>query len=64
MQPPTPTWGNVIADSQGFIASNPWISISAGVCIALTVIALNLLGDGLRDTLDPQLRRQAGTRML
>ncbi len=64
VQPPTPTWGNVIADSQGFIASNPWISLSAGLCIALTVIGLNLLGDGLRDTLDPQLRQQAGTKML
>jgi peptide/nickel transport system permease protein len=64
VQPPTPTWGNVIADSQGFIASNPWISLSAGLCIAATVIALNLLGDGLRDTLDPQLQRQTSANML
>lgn len=64
VQPPTPTWGNIIADSQGFITANPWISLSAGLCIAVTVIALNLLGDGLRDTLDPHLRRQTGTRML
>jgi peptide/nickel transport system permease protein len=64
VQPPTPTWGNVIADSQGFIASNPWISLSAGMCIAATVIALNLLGDGLRDTLDPQLQRQTSANML
>ena len=64
VQPPTATWGNVISDGQSYIISNPWISISAGSCIAIVVIALNLLGDGLRDTLDPQMRRYAGSRML
>jgi peptide/nickel transport system permease protein len=64
VQPPAATWGNVIADGQGFIVSNPWISLSAGLCIALSVIALNLLGDGLRDTLDPQMRRQTGGKLL
>jgi peptide/nickel transport system permease protein len=64
VQPPAATWGNVIADGQGFIASNPWISLSAGLCIAVSVIALNLLGDGLRDTLDPQMRRQTGAKLL
>ena len=64
VQPPTATWGNVIADGQGYIASNPWISLSAGLCIALSVIALNLLGDGLRDTLDPQMRRQTSGKLL
>ena len=64
VQPPEATWGNVIADGQGFIVSNPWISLSAGLCIALSVIALNLLGDGLRDTLDPQMRRQTGAKLL
>jgi peptide/nickel transport system permease protein len=64
VQAPTPTWGNIIADSQSFISTNPWISLSAGLCIATVVIALNLLGDGLRDTLDPQMRRQTGSRML
>lgn len=61
---PIATWGSVIADGQGVIASNPWISLSAGLCIAVTVIALNLVGDGLRDTLDPQMRRQTGNGML
>ena len=61
---PTATWGNVIADGQEVIASNPWISLSGGVCIAVTVIALNLVGDGLRDTLDPQMRRQTGAGIL
>ncbi|MCW2305877.1 ABC transporter permease [Rhodobium gokarnense] len=64
VQPPTPTWGNVISDGQGFLQSNPWISLSAGLFIAVSVIALNLLGDGLRDTLDPQMRRSSGARML
>ncbi|NMJ41456.1 ABC transporter permease [Roseomonas sp. JC162] len=60
VQPPTPTWGNVIAEGQTSITTNPLISLSAGLCIAFTVIVLNLLGDGLRDTLDPQMRRNTG----
>jgi peptide/nickel transport system permease protein len=64
VQPPTATWGNVISDGPSYIISNPWISISAGSCIAILVVALNFLGDGLRDTLDPQMRRYAGSRML
>ncbi|WP_237216851.1 ABC transporter permease [Falsiroseomonas oryziterrae] len=60
VQPPTPTWGNVISEGQTSITTNPLISISAGLCIAFTVVALNLLGDGLRDTLDPQMRRNTG----
>ena len=64
VQPPIATWGNIISDGQGYITSNPLISLSAGLCIAVTVIALNLLGDGLRDTLDPQMRRYTGERML
>ncbi|MBU4610252.1 ABC transporter permease [Achromobacter sp. GG226] len=64
VQPPTPTWGNVIADGQSFLQSNPVISLSAGFCIALMVIALNLLGDGLRDTLDPQMRKSSNAKMI
>ncbi len=60
VHPPAPTWGNVIGDGQSFIESNPWISVSAGLCIALVVFGFNLVGDGLRDTLDPQLRSQTG----
>jgi peptide/nickel transport system permease protein len=60
VQPPTPTWGNVIAEGQTSITTNPLISLSAGLCIAFTVVVLNLLGDGLRDTLDPQMRRNTG----
>ena len=64
VQPPTPTWGNIISDGQTSIVEHPFISIAAGLCIAVTVIALNLLGDGLRDTLDPQMRRQTGLKAL
>lgn len=56
VQPPAPTWGNLISEGQNFLASNPWISVSGGLCIATVVIGLNLLGDGLRDSLDPRLR--------
>lgn len=58
VKPPIPTWGNIIADGQASITTNPLISISSGLCIAAMVIALNLIGDGLRDALDPQMRRQ------
>jgi peptide/nickel transport system permease protein len=58
VRPPIPTWGNIIADGQAAITTNPLISISSGLCIAAMVIALNLIGDGLRDALDPQMRRQ------
>jgi peptide/nickel transport system permease protein len=64
VQPPAPTWGNVISDGQNFIQSSPWISLSAGICIAIAVIGFNLLGDGLRDTLDPQLKKQTSTKLL
>jgi peptide/nickel transport system permease protein len=60
VQPPTPTWGNVISEGQTAITTRPLISLSAGLCIAFTVVVLNLLGDGLRDTLDPQMRRNTG----
>ncbi|MGE0766459.1 MAG: ABC transporter permease [Hyphomicrobiaceae bacterium] len=60
VQPPTATWGNIISDGNATITTNPLISFSAGLCIAIAVVALNLLGDGLRDTLDPQMRRQTG----
>lgn len=64
VQPPTPTWGNIVSDGNSLITTNPWISLSAGLCIAVAVIAFNLLGDGLRDTLDPQMRRQTGRGLL
>lgn len=53
--PPTPTWGNIIAEGRNYMVDAPWISIFPGLVIAFTVLGLNLLGDGLRDILDPRL---------
>jgi peptide/nickel transport system permease protein len=52
--PPTPSWGNIIADGRDFIIDAPWITIFPGLCISITVLSLNLMGDGLRDVLDPR----------
>jgi dipeptide transport system permease protein len=56
-QPPTPEWGSMLADSREFIRSNPWIVTLPGLAILITVVAINLTGDGLRDALDPKMRR-------
>ena len=56
-QPPTPEWGSMLADSREFIRSDPWIVTLPGLAILVTVIAINLTGDGLRDALDPKMRR-------
>ena len=55
-RPPVPTFGNVIADGRNYLAEAPWICAAPGVAVMLLVIGLNLLGDGLRDVLDPRLR--------
>lgn len=55
-QPPTPSWGGMLADGRSFILIYPQIAIAPGVMIALTVLAFNLVGDGLRDALDPRLK--------
>lgn len=54
--PPTPSWGNIIADGRNFIVDAPWITIFPGFIIGFTVLGLNLFGDGLRDVLDPRLK--------
>ena len=56
VQPPAPTWGAVISDGRSFLRNAPWISGFSGAAIMITVLGLNLLGDGLRDLLDPTLR--------
>ncbi|HSI42365.1 MAG TPA: ABC transporter permease subunit [Xanthobacteraceae bacterium] len=56
-QPPTPEWGAMLADSREFIRAAPWIVTLPGLAILVTVVAINLMGDGLRDALDPKLRR-------
>jgi peptide/nickel transport system permease protein len=56
MAPPAPTWGRMLADSQTFMGAAPWLAILPGLAIALAVLGFNLLGDGLRDWLDPRQR--------
>ncbi len=56
VRPPTATWGVIIADGFSVIRTNPWVSITPGVAIVLFVLGVNLLGDRLRDVLDPRLR--------
>lgn len=58
-QPPVPSWGRMLSDSQTMISLAPHMALFPGLAILLTVLGLNLLGDGLRDRLDPRLRRQA-----
>ena len=56
--PPAPTWGNVISDGRDYLREAPWICLFPGLAISITVLGLNLLGDGLRDLLDPRMKIQ------
>ena len=56
VQPPTPTWGWMLADGRNYLATAWWLATFPGLAIMLTVLAVNLLGDWLRDTLDPRLK--------
>ncbi|MCJ1900081.1 MULTISPECIES: ABC transporter permease [Paracoccus] len=56
-QPPTPSWGRMLAEAQTMVALAPHVAVIPGLAIVVTVLGLNLLGDGLRDALDPRLRR-------
>lgn len=57
-QPPTPSWGRMLADAQTLIYTDPRLAVIPGVTIILMVLGLNLMGDGLRDHLDPKVRRE------
>ena len=57
--PPAPSWGNIISDGRVLVRTAPWLMISAGLMISASVMGLNLIGDGLRDLLDPRLRNAA-----
>jgi peptide/nickel transport system permease protein len=56
VRPPDPSWGRMLSDSQTFLAQAPHLAVTPGLAIALSVLGLNLLGDGLRDAVDPTLR--------
>jgi peptide/nickel transport system permease protein len=56
--PEIPSWGNIMADGRVYFRLTPWVIFAPGIALALTVLAVNLLGDGLRDTLDPKLAKQ------
>ncbi len=55
-QPPTPSWGSMIGRGRDYIFSAPWMVVAPGAAICLTILGLNMLGDGLRDVFDPRLR--------
>jgi peptide/nickel transport system permease protein len=56
VQPPTPTWGNMLMDAQATMATKPWLTIFPGLAILLVVLSVNFIGDGLQDALDPTAR--------
>ncbi len=58
--PPTPSWGNMLTSVQDYMFLNPTLAIWPGLCIFLTVLSINFMGDGLRDALDPRMRGVAG----
>jgi peptide/nickel transport system permease protein len=59
--PPTiPTWGTMLADGRNYISTAPWLCIFPGLAIFIVVLGMNLLGDGLRDVLDPRAKKAAG----
>ncbi|PZP90887.1 MAG: peptide ABC transporter permease [Variovorax paradoxus] len=60
LPPQTPSWGNVIAEGRAVFQRAPWTIFFPGACLALAVLAVNLMGDGLRDTLDPMMQKRVG----
>jgi peptide/nickel transport system permease protein len=56
VQPPEASWGTIISDGQNLLYTRPWVAIAPGIMIVLTVLALNVLGDGIRDALDPRAK--------
>ena len=61
VRPPNPSWGRMLSDAQTYLSQAPHLAIAPGIAIALSVLGLNLLGDGLRDALDPTLRGRIAT---
>lgn len=57
VQPPTPSWGSMLNDARGYLGQAPYMAVFPGLAIFLAVLAFNLIGDGLRDALDPRLKK-------
>jgi peptide/nickel transport system permease protein len=62
VQPPNASWGTIISDGQGLLYTRPWVAIAPGLAIVATVLCLNVLGDGVRDALDPRARLRIGRK--
>ena len=58
IQPPTPSWGNMLESAQSYLTSAPWLAIIPGAAITLAVTSFNFVGDGLRDAFDPLTKRR------
>ncbi len=56
IQPPTPSWGNMLMNARQYLTTAPWLAVWPGVCIFLTLLSINFLGDAMRDALDPKLK--------
>jgi ABC-type dipeptide/oligopeptide/nickel transport system permease subunit len=56
IEPPTPSWGGMVLNGQGYLLTNPLLSLAPGVAIMLLVFGFNMVGDGIRDAVDPRLR--------
>ena len=56
IQPPTASWGNMLANAEGTMSNGWWVAVFPGLCILVTVLAINYIGDGLRDALDPNMK--------
>ena len=56
IQPPTPSWGNIMADGKEYILTAWWVAVEPGIAIFITLFSLNLLGDSLQKYIDPRLR--------
>jgi len=54
--PPAPTWGNMLSGARSYLESAAWLGLAPGLCIALTLLGINLAGDALRDRLDPRMQ--------
>ena len=58
IQPPMPSWGNMLSNAQQYFFSAPWLVFFPGICIFLTLMSFNMIGDGLRDAFDPRMTRR------